>query len=141
MIVTLRFLLALLGVSAVAIAASIVLTGAQYTAWTAEKIFAALTGWQGPLSEPWPPTMDNELRFYAVLWGAYGVVAIWVARDLDARRALVPVLAGIFFLGGIGRLLSILAVGSPHPFFILLMWIELLMPVAMVLLWWRLQRR
>ena len=27
--------------------------------------------------------MDTELRFYAALWGAYGLVLLLVARDQD----------------------------------------------------------
>ena len=32
-----------------------------------ERVFDALSGWRGPASPPWPPTMDNEPRFYATL--------------------------------------------------------------------------
>jgi hypothetical protein len=60
----LRFLLAGLGVSAMFIALSILTLGAGATAAAGERVFDALTA---PASPPWPPTMDNELRFYAAL--------------------------------------------------------------------------
>ncbi len=137
MTLTLRLLLALLGAAAVLICVSIMTAGAQATAWMAEKLFSELTGSQAPLSEAWPPTMDSELRFYAALWGAYGAVSLTVARDFANRGSLVPWLAGVFFLGGVGRLLSLIAIGPPHPFFTLLMWVELALPPILVLLWWR----
>ena len=132
---TLRILLIGLGVSAVLIAAMDVLMGAQATAGVFEGAYRALAG--GPAGgELWPPTMDNEMRFYAAMWGAYGLAAIWTARDLSARLGLVPWLAGVFFVGGAGRALSLAGVGPPHPFFVLLMWIELATPPLLLALWW-----
>jgi hypothetical protein len=49
---TLQVLMSVLGVSALAICASIMLLGAQSTAWTAERGYALITGWRGPLSPP-----------------------------------------------------------------------------------------
>ena len=63
----LRVLLAGLGVSAVLIALSILGLGAGVTAALGERVFDALSGGRGPDSPPWPPTMDNEPRFYATL--------------------------------------------------------------------------
>jgi Domain of unknown function (DUF4345) len=133
----LRVLLAGLGVSAVLIALSILTLGAGATAAAAERVFDALSGWRGPDSPPWPPTMDNELRFYAALWGAYGVVLLLAARDYTGWAVRVPWLAAVFFVGGAGRAFSWLMIGAPHPFFLLLMTIELALPPLLVLLWWR----
>jgi hypothetical protein len=83
----LRVLLAGLGVSAVLIALSILTLGAGATAAAGERVFDALSGWRGPDSPPWPPTMDNELRFYAALWGAYGP-RVLVADDWRAAPLL-----------------------------------------------------
>ncbi len=141
MLAPLRILLALLGAAAIAIAASILFLGAEATAWTAERTFSALTGWPGPLSSHWPPTMDSELRFYAALWGAYGVLLLMTARDMRRLGHLVPWLAAVFFVGGLGRLLSRLSEGPPHPFFTLLMGIELALPPILVLLWLGARRR
>jgi len=141
MLLALRLCLVILGVSAVAIALSILLLGAAATAGMAEALFDAATGWRGPSTGAWPAAMDNELRFYAALWGAYGSLMLWTARDLPARLAQVPWLAGVFFAGGVGRLLSRLSVGAPHPFFTLLMAIELLLPALMLTLWLGVRRR
>jgi hypothetical protein len=79
--------------------------------------------------------MDSELRFYAPLFGAYGMLMLWTAQDLFVRNYLIPWLAAVFFLGGLGRVLSYAAVGAPHPLFVVLMAIELLMPPVLVGLW------
>ena len=134
MLTTLRVLLGVLGVAAVAICLSIFFTGAQATAWQGESVFNALTGGSG-VSEAWPATMDNELRFYAPFWGAYGVILINVAWQVKRLGRFVPWLAAVFFLGGVGRALSMGAVGAPHQFFVVLMAIELGLPFALVGLW------
>ena len=81
--------------------------------------------------------MDNELRFYAALWGTYCVVLLLAARDYIGWAVRVPWLAVVFFVWGAGRAFSWLVVGAPHPFFLLLMTIELALPPLLVLLWWR----
>jgi hypothetical protein len=137
---TLRALLAVLGASALGIALSDILLGGTATAAVFEHLYDVLTGWRGPDSEPWPATMDSELRFYAAMWGAYGIALLAVARDLPRRMNLVPWLAAAFFVGGLGRAMSHTAVGAPHPLFTLLMGIELVTPPVMVGLWWRARR-
>ena len=57
------------------------------------------------------------------------------ARDLAARMSWVPYLAGAFFAGGVGRAISYAAVGAPHPFFLLLMGLELAIPPVLMALW------
>jgi hypothetical protein len=132
----LRGLLGLLGASACAIAVSIVLFGPGPTAAAFESGYAALTGWKGPSSPAWPADMDSEMRFYAPLFGAFGVLALGVAQRPRRRLSLAPWLAGVFFLGGVGRALSWLTVGAPHPLFLALMTIELGLPPVLVALWW-----
>jgi hypothetical protein len=134
MLITLRACLLVVGVSAVLIALSILILGAGATAATAERLFSIVFH-RTYSSELWPPTMDSELRFYAALWGAYGVVVLRTAIKLPNKLQEAPWLISVFFAGGIGRALSLLEVGKPHPFFILLMWIELLLPMLVIALW------
>lgn len=132
---TLRALLYGLGASTVMIATSVILLGAGFTARLGERTFTDITGLGERTSASWPPTMDNELRFYAALLFAYGVLVWRAGARLDIRSHQVPWLAGVFFLGGAGRLLSWTVVGAPHPFFLLLMTIELTLPLALLALW------
>lgn len=133
----LRSLLGVLGVTGVLIALSILVWGAEATATFGERIFDQLTGRSGPGSPHWAPTMDNELRFYAALWLAFGVLSLRAAAQIEARMQEVPWLAGVFFLGGFGRFISWMAVGAPHPFFLSLMYAELALPPILILLWLR----
>ena len=137
----LRLVLKILGLSAILIASSILVLGADATAQTFEAAFDSVTGYGGPRSEPWSPSADSELRFYAALWGAYGVVLVMTARRLEVHSARVPWLAAVFFLGGLGRLASAAQVGPPHPFFQLLTASELVIPVLIVLLWLAVRRQ
>jgi Domain of unknown function (DUF4345) len=140
MITVLRVLLLVLGVSAVAICLSIVLLGPSFTAGFSEAQFDWLTGSKHPATGPWPATMDNEMRFYAPFWGAYGLVLLTVARDLPKKLGFVPPLSALFFVGGVGRAISWGMVGPPHPFFSLLMAIELILPVVFMALWFGARR-
>ena len=135
MLGTLRALLWILGVSAVLIASSVVFLGPGMTAMFTERTYDSLTGWRGPMSPAWPPTMDSELRFYAPFWGVYGFILVVVARDLAQLGCWVPWLAVLFFAGGLGRAISWIAAGPPHPVFVLLMITELVLPPILIALW------
>ena len=64
---------------------------------------------------------------------AYGVALLWCARDVQRKRVYVNLLATVFFVGGIGRLLAVVLVGAPHPFYVAMLVLELVLPVLMVL--------
>ncbi len=80
-------------------------------------------------------TVDNEIRFFSVFWIAYGCFCFWVARNLFREHRFVPFIAIIFFLGGIGRLLSTLLVGMPITLFIPAMILELVLPLIICILY------
>lgn len=79
------------------------------------------------------PTSDGEDRFYAGLFLCYGVALLWCARDAQDKRVYVNLLATVLFVGGIGRLLVVVLVGTPHPFYLAMLAVELVLPVLMVL--------
>lgn len=123
-----------LGVSAMAIGAAIFLFGAQPTADFFAAAFAYMSG-----NDQRPALggadMDNELRFYAVFWIAYGAFVVMTARRPDIHKARVPLLLALLFAGGVGRALGVAASGWPHPMFVSLMTIELVLPPALYALW------
>jgi Domain of unknown function (DUF4345) len=79
------------------------------------------------------PTSDGEDRFFAGLLLCYGVALVWCARDVQDKRRYINVLAAAFFVGGIGRLLAVIVVGAPHPFYVAMLVLELALPPLMVL--------
>ena len=79
------------------------------------------------------PTTDGEDRFYAGIFLCYGVALVWCARDVAHNRVYINLLAAAFFIGGIGRLLALIFVGAPHPFYVAMLVVELVLPPLMVL--------
>ncbi|MFC7450268.1 DUF4345 domain-containing protein [Rhodococcus daqingensis] len=73
-------------------------------------------------------TADSQSRFFGAIFVGYGVAWIWAARRSPIPAVAVRWLAGIFLLGGVGRLISIAVHGWPHWFQIVLTVIELALP-------------
>lgn len=132
---TLRACLYLLGGSAVLIALSMILLGAHATTASGARMFSAVSGWSATEDLGWTASMDSEMRFYAVMWLMYGLFSLRAARHLESRHGDVPVLAIVLFVGGLARGVSWLSLGAPHPFFAMLMLIELLLPPLLLFLW------
>ncbi|WP_067863100.1 DUF4345 domain-containing protein [Nocardia shimofusensis] len=73
-------------------------------------------------------TDDSQNRFFGAIFAGYGLAWIWAARQSPIAGEAVRWLAGIFFVGGIARLVSIAAHGWPHGFVIVLTVLELALP-------------
>jgi hypothetical protein len=79
------------------------------------------------------PTVDSRERFYAAVFLGYGLAWIWAARRSPIPANAVRWLAGVFLLGGLGRVLSMVVHGQPHWFQVVLTAVELALPA--LLLW------
>lgn len=75
-------------------------------------------------------TDDNQNRFFGAIFAGYGLGWIWAARQSPIPGDSVRWLAGIFFVGGLARLVSVAEHGWPHGFVILLTALELALPPA-----------
>lgn len=85
-----------------------------------------------PGGAPVNATTDSEDRFYATFFLAYGAAVFWAARDIPARVREIRLLMLIFFAGGIARIISIIAMGWPHPLFVGLGAAELILPPIII---------
>lgn len=65
------------------------------------------------LDLPPEPLLDSNLRFFGGVWLGLGVAVLWLVPRLARETVLFRALWGMIFLGGIGRLISALAVGWP----------------------------
>lgn len=82
-------------------------------------------------SIPVNAALDSEDRFFAALFLGFGFALIWCSLDLPGRRGVFGALLLTFGVGGVARLVSVLAVGWPHPFHILLTGVELMLPLTL----------
>ncbi|OKJ03284.1 DUF4345 domain-containing protein [Kitasatospora sp. CB01950] len=73
-------------------------------------------------------TVDSLGRFFGAIFAGYGIAWLRAARQSPIRTTAVRGLAGIFFLGALGRLLSLAVHGWPHWFQIVLGAVELALP-------------
>ncbi|MES4908578.1 MULTISPECIES: DUF4345 domain-containing protein [unclassified Streptomyces] len=73
-------------------------------------------------------TVDSWGRFMGASFVGYGLAWLWTARQRPIPARAVRWLAGVFLLGGVGRLLSLAAHGWPQWFQIALAVIELGLP-------------
>ena len=79
-------------------------------------------------------TLDNNLRFYSGLWVTLGLASLWVASRLKQEQALFRCIFIAVFIGGFGRILSMIFAGSPPPEFIAYAAIELI-GAPMIIYW------
>ena len=75
-------------------------------------------------------TMDSDLRFFNVLFAAYGIGFLSAAGDLVGRARVVDLLGLLFVLGGLARLLAWATSGAPSWFYMLMTPIELVIPIV-----------
>jgi hypothetical protein len=57
--------------------------------------------------------LDSNLRFLSGVWLGLGLAVFWLIPRIETQTVLFRVLWGMIFLGGIGRLLSMLFLGWP----------------------------
>ena len=92
----------------------------------------------GPTAEPGggpvPASIDSEFRFAHVIWLAVGVILFWTLRRPAERAPVTRVLLVVAACGGIARLISLAVVGWPHPVYIGIGIVELV--VVPLVIWW-----
>ena len=77
-------------------------------------------------------TLDSELRFYSVWYALTGVALLRASRRLPSETTTIRAVSGALFLAGCTRVLSLITVGRPHDFSLLLMVLELTIPLMLV---------
>lgn len=87
-----------------------------------------------PGGQPVGPSIDNEYRFLAVFWFSFGVLIYWILPTIERRTRLVRFLGGFIFLGGVGRLISLVMFGAPHWSYLAAMALELV-GIPLLVLW------
>ena len=62
--------------------------------------------------------LDSNLRFFGGVWFVLGIAMYWLIPRIDQQTVLFRTLWIMIFVGGLGRLLSMLFLGLPPAPFI-----------------------
>ena len=73
--------------------------------------------------------VDSELRFFAVLWVAYGVIALRAASHADGESTTVRALMLVLFCTGLARVVAWIDEGRPDSLYVVLLGLELGVPL------------
>ena len=79
--------------------------------------------------------LDTNLRFYSGVWVGLGLALYWLIPTIERQTVLFRVLWGMIFIGGIGRLLSMIMLGWPPVAFVAFTAIEIV--GAPLFIWWQ----
>lgn len=92
-----------------------------------------LTGAAGVLaSGPVSASVDSEMRFYAAWYLAAGVLLLRTVARVESEGTTIRAICAVLFLAACARVVSLVAVGAPHPIFLVLMAIEFTIPAVVV---------
>jgi len=90
------------------------------------------------LDPPWPADLDSHFRFLSGVFAAVGVGFYSTVPDIERKGARFRLLAALVIAGGVGRLLSLVVMGSPSAGHLAGLAMELLVVPLLVLWQWRL---
>ena len=79
--------------------------------------------------------LDTNLRFYSGVWLGLGLALYWLIPTIERQTVLFRVLWGMIFIGGIGRLLSMMLLTWPPVPFVAFTALEIL--GAPLFMWWQ----
>jgi hypothetical protein len=79
------------------------------------------------------PDLDSHFRYLSGLLLGIGVAYLLTLRNIERRRRHYLLLGGLVVVGGIGRLISLLATGTPSPVMLLALAMELLVTPVLTL--------
>jgi hypothetical protein len=76
--------------------------------------------------------LDSNLRYFSGLWLGVGLILFWMIPSIERQKLVFRLVAGMIFIGGVGRVISILSFGVPSPLFIAFVVLELLFPLLII---------
>ena len=79
--------------------------------------------------------LDSNLRFFGGVWLGLGLALYWLIPSIERQTVLFRVVWGMIFLGGIGRLLSMIFLGAPPLPFVGFTALEIIGPPFFI--WWQ----
>jgi hypothetical protein len=80
------------------------------------------------------PVLDSQNRFYGVAFSLFGAVFYICSQDLERYEKILRAALWIFFAAGLARVVSLMIVGFPSVYVLVLLASELLLPPVLLLL-------
>ena len=107
---------------------------------TALGVLAVLAGLVGVFTGPSlirdadavSASVDSELRFYAAWYVGAGALLLSTVRRIEREGRLIRGLCAVLVLAAVGRVVSLVLAGKPHPLYLVLMAIEFAIPIILV---------
>ena len=88
-----------------------------------------------------PKDLDSHFRYISGIFFATGLGFVSCIPDIERKGARFRLLGGLIFVGGVSRLISLIAVGVPSPGHVLGLGMETIV-VPLLMLWqWDFARR
>ena len=81
-------------------------------------------------------SLDSEFRFLAAFWLGAGLIIYWIIPRIQKETTVFTVIGSMIFLGGLGRVLSIIEKGWPDQEIRYVMILELV-AVPLLIIWQR----
>lgn len=82
---------------------------------------------------PIGPDLDSDFRFLAAMFFGWGLILVWMMPKIEKYTTLFRILALSVFLGGFGRLISVITVGNPNILTLFLLIVEISFPLLLFL--------
>ncbi len=76
--------------------------------------------------------LDSNLRYFSGVWLGLGLILFWVIPSIERQKLVFRLLAGMIFIGGVGRVVSMLSFGTPSPLFVVFSLLELFFPLLII---------
>lgn len=84
-------------------------------------------------SDPGNVLLDSNYRYYSGIWLGLGITMLWVIPEIEKKLIVFRFISLMIFLGGIGRVVSMISFATPPALFVAFTLIELLFPLLLVL--------
>jgi hypothetical protein len=76
---------------------------------------------------------DSHYRYIAGYYVSLGLLGLWVAPKIEKHTGLLRIICASIFIGGLGRVASIVQVGLPGPMATVFTIFELCFPLVLLL--------
>lgn len=73
--------------------------------------------------------LDSNLRYFSGLWVGVGLMLVWIALTVEQQKQALRFAAAMIFLGGIGRVVSMISFGAPPILYVVFTALELAFPL------------